>query len=261
MHSLRGQMDNTAFIPFISFFIWMIILIILSFFVDYLLARIFSKGAHRFFVFLGVIVHEYSHAFGCLITRTKIKEIKLFEETGGHVTHEKRNPLITAIIGMMPLFGCSVFLFILAWLFQQIGVSIDTSEISISGTDFLNSFWQILIFAGTTFYNNFVPFDIVRVVFFILFLYFVGSVAACIAPSGTDLKHSIIGMIFIFILGMLTIYLQPLKHIPGVLDEFQTSTPVLDFIIKYLSIAIGIGLIGVILILLILIPVALLKKR
>ncbi len=233
-------MDNTAFIPFISFFIWMIILIILSFFVDYLLARIFSKGAHRFFVFLGVIVHEYSHAFACLITRTKIAEIKLFEESGGHVTHEKRNPFINAIIGMMPLFGCSFFLIILAFLFNEIGVVIDPNRISLSSTDFLSSFWDILIFAGETFYNNFTTYNIVIIIFFILFLYFVGSVAACIAPSGVDLKHSILGMIIIALLGVATIYLQPLGYIPGVKEQLHTSTPILDFILRYLIYAISI---------------------
>ena len=248
-------------IVFITFFIWMIILIILSFFVDYLLARIFSKGAHRFFVFLGVIVHEYSHAFGCLITRTKITEIKLFEESGGHVTHEKRNPFITAIIGMMPLFGCSFFLLILAFLFSEIGVVIDPDRISLSSTDFLRSFWDILIFAGETFYENFATFNIIIIIFFILFLYFVGSVAACIAPSGVDMKHSILGMIIIAILGFATIFLQPLKYIPGVEDRFNTTTPIMDFIVHYLTYAISIGLIGVFLILLILIPIALLKRK
>ena len=145
-------MEHQVFIPFITFFIWMILLILLSFFVDYLLARIFSKGAHRFFVFLGVIVHEYSHAFGCLITRTKIKEIKLFEESGGHVTHEKRNPFVTAIIGMMPLFGCSLFILLLAIIFWYIGVWFPRDAVfSLGNTNFLNSFGQFLVLSGNTY--------------------------------------------------------------------------------------------------------------
>jgi hypothetical protein len=245
---------------FISFFIWMIILILFSFFVDYLLARIFSKGAHRFFVFLGVIVHEYSHAFGCLITGTKIKEIKLFEESGGHVTHEKRNPFITAIIAMMPLFGCSIFLLLLAWLFQQVGVAFHSTNLAISPDNFLGSFGQILIAAAQTFYDNLVLLN-VTTIFFFLFLYFVGSVAACIAPSSTDLKNGFIGLLIIAILGIITIYLHPLSYIPGVVDQFNSVTPVLDFAVNNLAKAIGIGMIGVFLILLILIPVAILKKK
>jgi hypothetical protein len=239
----------------------MIILILLSFFVDYLLANIFSRGAHRFFVFLGVIVHEYSHAFGCLITNTKIKEIKLFEETGGHVTHEKRNPFITAIIAMMPLFGCTFFIIIIAYFFDQIGVKFYTTGLYLSSIDFLNTFGQFLVVAGQSFYINFATFDVVTIIFFILFLYFVGSVAACIAPSGVDLKHAFIGMLIIALLGFITIYLHPLGYIPGVVDRFGTQTPVLDFIVFNLARAIGIGIIGVFLILLILIPIAILKKK
>jgi len=248
------------YVVFITFFIWMIILIIFSFFVDYLLARVFSKGAHRFFVFLGVIVHEYSHAFGCLITRTKITEIKLFEESGGHVTHQKRNPFITAIIGMMPLFGCSFFLIILAFLFGEIGVEFKTTGISLSNPNFFDAFWQFLLVAGETFYSNIIKFNVVTI-FFFLFLYFVGSVAACIAPSGVDLKHSVVGMIIMAILGFATIFLHPLGYIPGIKDTLNSTTPILDFIVKNLIFAIGIGMIGVFLILLILIPVALLRKK
>jgi hypothetical protein len=237
----------------------MIILILFSFFVDYLLARIFTKGAHRFFVFLGVIVHEYSHAFGCLITGTKIKEIKLFEETGGHVTHVRRNAFITSIIAMMPLFGCSAFLLLLAYLFKHIGVTFRTTGISLGSTNFINNFSQIIIAAGWTFYDNIVEFSVITIFFFI-FLYFVGSVAATIAPSTTDLKNGFIGLIFIAVLGFLTIFLHPLGYL-GVESEFGTKTPVLDFIVYWLTQAIGIGMIGVILILIILLPIAIIKKR
>jgi len=199
------------YITFITFFIWMIILILFSFFVDYLLARIFSAGAHRFFVFLGVIVHEYSHAFGCLITRTRITEIKLFEKSGGHVTHQKRNPFVTSIIGMMPLFGCSAFLLLLAYVFSAIGVEFHGTALSSENSNILLTFWQFLILAAQTFYDNFVPFNIIQVIFFILFLYFVGSVAAAIAPSSTDMKHSFVGLVIILILGLVTIYLHPLQ--------------------------------------------------
>jgi hypothetical protein len=245
---------------FSIFFIWMAILIIFSFFVDYLLARIFSRGAHRFFVFLGVIVHEYSHALGCLITGTKIKEIKLFEESGGHVTHAKRNPFITAIIAMMPLFGCSAFLLFLAFLFEYAGVTFHSTDISLASGNFINSFGNIIVAAGLTFYENIIKLD-VSTIFFIIFLYFVGSVAATIAPSGTDLKNAFIGLVIIAIMGFLTIYLHPLGYIPGISERFGTPTPILDFIVYWLTRAVGIGMIGVFLILIILIPIAIIKRR
>ena len=187
-------------------------------------------------------------------------EIKLFEKSGGHVTHQKRNPFITAIIGMMPLFGCSAFLLILAYIFSAIGVEFYSTTLSSSNSNFLLVFWDFLVIAAKTFYDNFVPFDIIQVIFFILFLYFVGSVAATIAPSGTDLKHSFVGLVIILILGIITIYLHPLSYVPGITEQFNSNTPILNFIVDRLTYAIGIGMIGVFLILLILIPIALLKK-
>ena len=247
-------------IIFTTFLVWLGILILLSFFVDYLLARIFSHGTHRTFVFLGVIVHEYSHAFGCVITGTKITEIKLFEATGGHVTHQKRNPIITSIIGMMPLFGCSLFFLLLAFVFEYAGVQFYTANLTASRMNFFDAFWQFMEIAGKTFYENIVLFNMTTVFFFI-FIYFVGSVAASIAPSTVDLKNSLIGLVIFVLLGYVTIYVKPLGNSTWIMDTFNTSTPILDFIVKNLLYAIGIGIIGVILILVILIPVALLKRR
>jgi len=159
-------------IGFTAFFIWMIILILLSFLVDYLLANIFRHGGHKFFVRLGVIVHELSHATACLLTFTKIQEIKLFEDTGGHVTHEKRNALIMAVIGMAPLFGCSLFLLFLVWLFGYAGVEFFTSNLRLGDTDsFASSFIGLLEVTGQIFWENIVINFGVVTVFFLIFLY------------------------------------------------------------------------------------------
>ena len=93
-------MDHFAFAAFI---VWMFILIALSFGTDHLLARVFSSGAHRYFVGIGVIVHEMSHYIACKLTLTRVEEVVFFEESGGHVTHEKRNFLVTVFISMAPL--------------------------------------------------------------------------------------------------------------------------------------------------------------
>ena len=85
--------------------------------------------------------------------------------------------------------------------------------------------------------------------------------AACIAPSGTDLKNAMVGLVIILILGLFTITIHPLGYFPGVVDQFGTPTPILDFAVYWLGRAIGIGMIGVFLILIILIPVAIIKRR
>ncbi len=243
---------------FTAFFIWMIILILLSFLVDYLLARIFTAGSHKFIVRLGVIVHELSHAIACLITNTKISEIKLFEETGGHVTHEKRNPIIMAIIGMAPLFGCSLFLLLLVWLFNFAGVEFLFFGKSLGDTlNFVSTFRNFFVVIADIFWINiYVNFGVVTV-FFIIFLYLVGSVAATIAPSGTDLKHAFLGLVIFAGLGYLAILIRPFSYIPGI----EANTPILDFIVQNLTVAIGVGIIGVLVILAVLIPIAFLKSR
>lgn len=242
---------------FTAFFIWMILLILLSFLVDYILASIFRHGSHKFIVRLGVIVHELSHAVACLMTFTKIKEMKLFEDTGGHVTHEKRNALIMAVIGMAPLFGCSLFLLFLVWLFGHAGVKFFTSEISLGGTEsFATSFINLAEVTGDIFWENIVVNFGVVTIFFLIFLYMVGSVAATIAPSGTDLKHAFLGLVIFAAFGYLAILLRPLSYLPGI----ESETPVLDFVVDKLTIAIGIGMIGVFVILAILIPIVVLRK-
>ncbi|UCH88914.1 MAG: hypothetical protein JSV49_11865 [Thermoplasmata archaeon] len=228
----------------ISFFIWMLILIALSFLTDYILARLANPTAHRIFVGPGIIVHEYSHALACVLTRTKIHEIKLFEKTGGHVTHEKRNPVIMTFISMAPLFGGILVIILLTALFGSFGVSFHSGFIDLEPSGFPQAFLALLASAGYTIYNNIILLNMVTIFFFI-FLYFVGTITAVLAPSSTDLKHAVLGMIIIFVLAVVTITTKPLSYIPGVTDYFQSSTPALDFIITWLSRGIAIGLIAV----------------
>jgi len=256
------------YVAFIAFLIWMVILITLSFLCNHLLARIFTGMGHRYFVWLGVIVHEYSHAFACLITHTKIFEIKLFERTGGHVGYQKPNPLTDAIISMAPLFGCSLFLLFLAWLLGILptywdveGVVFSLGSINLSDTSFYNSFISLLIAARTTFWINIVELFGWTTLFFFIFLYLVGSVSACIAPSGVDLKHAALGLIIFAALGFIVLYLKPLGYIPGLTAYFGTSTPVLDFVVNWLTFAIATGLVGILLILAILVPIALVMGK
>jgi hypothetical protein len=238
----------------------MFILIGLSFLTDNLLARIASPNAHRIFVGPGIIVHEYSHALACVLTRTKIHEIKLFEKSGGHVTHAKRNPFIMAIIAMAPLFGGILAIILLAALFGSIGVRFHGGFIDLQPTGFPEAFIALIVAAGKTFYDNIVLLSGVTIFFFI-FLYFVGSIAAVFAPSTADLRNGAIGIVLLFVIGVLVIYTEPLSYIPGVVDYFGTGTPGLDFVISWLSRGIAIGFIGIFIFLLPLTFIYLIKRR
>jgi hypothetical protein len=257
-------MDYRAFIAFL---IWMVLLITLSFLSNSLLRDIFRGKGYRYLLWLGVIVHEYSHALACVLTNTKIYEIKLFEPRGGHVTHQKRGPFITAIISIAPLFGGSLFLLLLAWLFGIVpsywgvkGVVFTQAWVNVH-TSFYHTFLSLVTAVGETLWINIVDSFGLTTLFFIIFLYLVGSVAACIAPSVDDLQQSAIGLSIFMLIGFFVIYFKPMGYIPGLTAYFGTATPILDFVVYWLSFVISIGLVGVLLIVVVLVPIALIMRR
>ncbi len=83
-------------------------------------------------VFPGVILHEISHLFGCLITLTKVKQIKLFSLKGGFVIHEKpRIPYLgDLIISIAPLIiGLAVSYYLLGLIYFDNGILFKISSI------------------------------------------------------------------------------------------------------------------------------------
>jgi hypothetical protein len=238
---------------FVAFFVWMVLLILLSFLTDHLLARVFSQGAHRAFVGVGVVVHELSHWTVCKLTWTTVTEVSFFEESGGHVTHEKRGPLVTSLISMAPLFGCSLFILFLVWLFAHANVYFELP--ALSGTDFAGSFTAIFTSTWHIFRENvWVRFGWTTA-FFLLLLYLVGSTAACIAPSGVDLKHALLGLVILFALGLAAISFTPMHYLRA-----SWGTPVIDWVVGHMLGAIGIGLVGVVIFLIPLSIAAALKR-
>jgi uncharacterized membrane protein (DUF485 family) len=234
------------------FLLWMIVLIALSFFTDWLLARIFPNRTHRIFVGLGVIIHELSHWFACVVTRTHVFEVSFFDETGGHVKHAVRGPVLMSFIAMFPLIGCSLFMMFLAWVFGMGGVRFVDGSINLNDPG--SSVMSIVSAAGMTLWNNFATLG-VGTLLFVLFMYLDWSVVACLAPSRPDLGHAALGMTILCILCCVTIYFQPLSFLG------LGPTPALDFVLHYLSEAIGIGIIMTLIPLVIAIPVAIIKSR
>jgi hypothetical protein len=232
--------------------IWMVVLIALGFATDYLLARIFGNRTHRVFVAIGVIVHESSHWLACKLTGTQVFEVSMFEATGGHVTHEKRGPVVMAVIGMAPIIGGSLFLMLLGFVFGLAGVTYARPDIDLN--DPLATSASMLMAAGTTLWANLSAMSFVTLLF-LLFLYLVWSMVACIAPSGPDMKNAALGAVIVVIIGALVVYLHPLS-LAGIL-----GTPVLEFIASNLMIVVGVGIIMSIIPMIIAIPVALIKSK
>ena len=238
---------------FAALLFWMALLVSLGYFNDWVLSRMFqSNRAHRLFVGIGVIVHEASHWGACVLTRTQVFEVAMFEESGGHVKHERRGPVVMAFIGLAPIIGCSLFLMLLTWLFGMGGVKFAPSGVELE--DPVASAWGMISSAGNTLWMNLSPLNGVTMLF-ILFLYIVWSVVACIAPSTPDIKHALAGAVILAVICLIIIYLQPLSFVG------LGGTPALDFIGGRLADTIGIGLILSFIPLAIGLPVALFRSR
>ena len=109
---IQGIIDNTVFIR--SLLLVLVLLLLSSYYAQKFLLAIFPFAIFRFFIIPGVIVHELSHAFGCLITGAQVDSISVFSKEGGEVKHGEPylKFLGPTIISMAPIVcGLVVFYF------------------------------------------------------------------------------------------------------------------------------------------------------
>lgn len=90
---------------------------ILSYQIMHTLARVHAQSyfLFRLILFPGVVIHELAHILACLLTGTAIHKVSFWDESGGHVIHEKpRWPIITQpIISFAPFpVGLGVLFFL-----------------------------------------------------------------------------------------------------------------------------------------------------
>jgi|GEM_PF-689982 len=196
--SLRDNFNIDVDLSFLSnkwavFFIFLLAIVIISFIIDRLLANTFLGKSYRYFVAPGVILHELSHAFFCVITGAKIVKISFFEKDGGKVEHEKSKiPLLgQALISFAPLFFGIVAVFFLARFLGLKSELIDLQDINYS--DFLANAKILLKSLNFHSYLNW------------LLLYLVLSVAVTMTPSTEDFKNAMI-FIVIFSGGMFALW-------------------------------------------------------
>lgn len=143
--------------PGIHLLLLLVSVLLLSYGVNYWLPRIFTGRTYRYLIAPGVIIHEYSHALGCVITGARIRHVRVFDERGGMVVHEEpRFALGQGIISVAPIFGAAIAVYVLAVILVPEFVGL--RELQISS-------WQ-----------------------FFLFAYLAGSITAAMAPSVQDLR-------------------------------------------------------------------------
>lgn len=94
--------------------ILIIIISILGYFSNYLNYSYLNYSLTRWLYYLGVIIHESSHAILCAFTGAKITEFKIFNRQP-HVSHKKSKiPILgQTLISLAPLAGGFLFLYLI----------------------------------------------------------------------------------------------------------------------------------------------------
>ena len=206
-----------------------IVVILISRTLDVLWAQVIPI---RFFYYIvrapGVIVHELSHVFGCLIMGAKVKNVVLFSEEGGSVTYSQpKIPYLgDVVIGTAPLLciplvlaGCTwVFSRYLGCIFPALPLGVDSTEdLFLLGTGVVGMFTRNLI--------------VVFNPWFLLYLYITLTLVLSVAPSAQDIKNAAIGICIITLAGLLILW-----------SSIPLAVSVLAGIIRLISIGFVLGL-------------------
>jgi hypothetical protein len=181
-----------------------IVVILISRALDILWAHVIPI---RFFYYIirapGVIVHELSHVFGCLIMGAKVKNLVFFSKEGGSVTYSQpKIPYLgDVVIGTAPLFCIPLLLAGCTWVFSQYlgcvfpalpqGVDL-TADLFLLGTGVVGMFTRNLI--------------VVFNPWFLLYLYITLTLVLSVAPSTQDIKNAASGICIITLAGILILW-------------------------------------------------------
>lgn len=174
-----------------QFALYIVIILVMAYLVDFFLMRSVVGRGYRIFVAPGVIVHELSHAFFCLLTGAKITKISFFEKDGGSVTHsQSKVPIIGSIlISLAPFAVGAVSIFFLSrWLGFNMSETLSKAGFN-NVIDFTKNVLQGIDWKN---YKNWV------------ILYLIISIAVTMLPSFQDMKNTFLaliltgGLIFIF---------------------------------------------------------------
>jgi len=201
---------------FLPLIIQILILYILSRLLDRLILRRIGRTLYLITQWPGVMVHELSHLVGCLVTFTRVFQVKLFAPQGdtlGFVSHaQSRNPVKNIIISLAPLFGVTAVIWLLIrFLLPELYFSI-LNPVKAGLADF-TSFSQFFSFTKDYFaqYSQYfsnlwqnIDFSIWQTY---VFIYLMLSLGAHAAPSKQDLKHTFYGLAGLVIIFLILYYL------------------------------------------------------
>jgi hypothetical protein len=180
---------------------------LLVFVINFLLVRSVFGQNYRLFAAPGVIIHELSHAFLCILTGAKITKIALFDKEGGSVAHtESKIPILgPTLISLAPF-----ILGIIAIYFLADRLGIRSIQVDIAHFNFIELLGNIklsLLSIKYTDYKN------------LIILYLILSIAVTLTPSKEDFKNMFIPALILLIIwcALFFFHLIPnfLQHIPS----------------------------------------------
>jgi len=140
-------------------------------------------GFYRLFVAPGIILHELSHAFACLVCGARVSDINMFRKDGGDVKHGKAKiPILGAIvISLAPFIAGAVAIYFMSKL---IGLNPVNPYGFVSTPEGIYN-WGKFAFANLDMSN---PKTWIA-------LYLISSVAVTMTPSLQDMKNAFISII------------------------------------------------------------------
>lgn len=207
---------------------------------------------------IGTTVHEFSHALMCKLFLHKITDIKWFSlnldnQELGHVNHSFNKRSIyqrvgNFFIGVAPILIGSIILIIFYRIFLKDSFysvlnSFNVNNLLYLGENFdVISFLELLLHQFIIFINSTFTLQNVTSIGFWIFLIIAISISTHMSLSKADLKNSLDGVIFIFIISLIISVVLVLFRIP---ESLIMSRLIIFnvFLISFLSIGIFFSLI------------------
>ena len=167
---------------------------------SYLCRRIWSKLLGKGFRVLatpGILVHELSHAAGCLIMGARVTDLSLYDPKGGYVAHtEPKVPIIgRPLIALAPILGCGFALWLILQGFgtgqlARLSLPSDIALTSSGLQRFIRDFFSVLegIIAAMRGANY-------SSAWTYIFIYLALSMGLALGPSKQDLRNAVFGLV------------------------------------------------------------------
>ena len=197
---------------------FVVVIVLVSFLINYFLSHSVIGSGYRVFVAPGVIIHEFSHAIFCVLTGAKIRSISLFDKDGGRVEHEKpKIPVLGQIlISLSPILIGTLIIYFLSKMIglKDIGIQFN----SLADINIYNYFVTVI--------NNLKFSDIKTWII----MYVIISVAVTMTPSTKDIANIAISLVVGLIVLCLIVHYTAINFV----TFFIMSPMVVTFLVTVL---------------------------